>query len=275
MKTIAATLTATAAIAAATATAADAPVAKRPGLVVAHGGHVYVNGAPIARGAEPTWSPSGRQIAFKRDGQIFVVDRSGRNERRLTRREPGLHWPGNSPAWSRDGKRIAFSGTRDIFVVTVADRRLKALTRSQYSWLAGVTPAYSPDGRTIAFSRNTDWSNRALFLMAADGSKLRRLTRGEGTVRKFRRDSMPTWSPDGRTLVFASNRDGNGELYAIDATGRNERRITNTPLVDEQNPRFSRDGRRILYTHEGRVATMNRDGTGVRELGLGVAADWR
>ena len=275
MRAIAAILVLTAAIAAAAATAADEPVAKGPGLVVAHGGRIYVDVTPIARGAEPTWSPNGKQIAFKRDGQIFVVDRTGDNVRRITRRAPGLHWPGNFPAWSPDGRRIAFSGTRDLFVVTVADRKLRSLTHSRYGWLASVTPAYSPDGRTIAFSRNVDWANRALYLVNADGTKLRRLTYGEGTVKKFRRDQTPTWSPDGRTLVFASNRDGNGELYAVDRNGRNERRITRTPSVSEQSPRFSRDGRRLLYIHEGRVATMNVDGTAVRELGFGAAADWR
>jgi Tol biopolymer transport system component len=275
MKTIAAITLVAAAVAAGTGAAAQEPVADAPGLAVAQGGRIYVGGKPIARGAQPAWSPNGTQIAFRRDGQIFVIGANGKNERRLTRREPGLHWPGNSPAWSRDGKRLAFSGTRDLFTVTVAGRRLTALTRAQHSWLVSLTPAYSPDGRTIAFSRNVDWANRAIYLMNADGTGLRRLTYGEGTVRKFRRDQEPTWSPDGRTVVFASNRDGNGELYAVDRNGRNGRRITRTPHANEQSPRFSRDGRRLLYVHEGRVAMMNVDGTGVRELGFGTAADWR
>jgi Tol biopolymer transport system component len=263
------------AVVAAAATAAQAPIAKAPGLVVSQGGVVYVNGVRVTQGAQPTWSPDGNRIAFNRFGQIFVVDANGRNERRLTKREPGLHWPGSFPAWSRDGKRIAFSGARDLFTVSVADAKLMPLTRSRHSWIGNVTPAYSPDGRTIAFSRNTDAFNSDIFLMNADGSNLRRLTRSQGTHDEQGEEMTPTWSPDGRTLVFASNRDGNLELYAIDRSGRNERRITTTPRLDEENPRFSSDGKRILYVANGRVRTSKPDGSLVRVLGSGTAADWK
>ena len=262
-------------VAAAAATAAQAPLARAPGLVVSDRGAVYVDGVRIAGGSQPTWSPDGKRVAFTRFGQIFVIDANGKNERRLTRRQPGLHWPASFPAWSRDGTQIAFGGTRNLFTVSVADAKLTPLTRSQHSWIGNVTPAYSPDGRTIAFSRSTDAFNSDIFLMAADGSRLRRLTRSQGTHDKRGEEMTPAWSPDGRTLVFSSNRDGNLELYAIDRSGRNERRLTSTPRLDEENPRFSRDGRRLLYVANGRVLTSNADGSRVRALGSGNAADWK
>lgn len=264
-----------AAVLAGAAAGARSPVADGRGVVVAHGGSIYVEGVRVARGAQPAWSPDGSALAYVRAGQVFVARRDGTRERRLTVRRPGLHWPASFPAWSADGTRIAFSGTRDLFAVRVADGRLTALTRSGESWRGNFTPAYSPDGRTLAFSRSTDAFNNDIFLARPDGSGLRRLTRSLGTHDRQGEEMMPAWSPDGRTLVFVSNRDGNFELYAIDRTGRNERRLTRTPGVDEENPRFGSDGRRILFVHDGRVATMNADGTGVRELGLGTAADWR
>jgi TolB protein len=263
------------AVAAAAATAAQAPLARAPGLVVSDRGAVYVDGVRIAGGAQPTWSPDGKRVAFTRFGQIFVIDANGKNERRLTRRQPGLHWPASFPAWSRDGTQIAFGGTRNLFTVSVADAKLRPLTRSQQSWIGNFTPAYSPDGRTIAFSRSTDAFNSDIFLMDADGSRLRRLTMSQGTHDKLAEEMTPAWSPDGRTLVFTSNRDGNLELYAIDRTGRNERRLTSTPRLDEENPRFSRDGKRILYVANGRVLTSNADGSRTRVLGSGNAADWK
>ena len=266
-----------AAFAATTAAAAQAPVAKERGVVVSHGGRIYVEGKPVAKGSQPVWSPDGRRIAFHRFGEIFVSDTDGRNERRLTRRAPGLHWPASFPAWSPDGSTIAFSGTRDVLTVPATGGKVRNLTRSRESWRGNFTPAYSPDGRTIAFSRSTDAFNSDIFLMSADGKNLRRLTRSQGTHDALGEEHGPSWSPDGRTIVFVSNRSGRFELYAVGRDGRGERRITDTPRrgYDEDAPRFSRNGKRLLYVHDGRVATIGIDGRGVRELGLGDAADWR
>jgi TolB protein len=254
--------------------AAGLPVARARGLVVAHGGTIYVEGRAVARGDQPAWSPDGRRIAFHRNGEIRVVDRDGRHERRLTKRAPGLYWPASFPAWSRDGMRIAFGGTRDLYAVTVATGALTRLTQSEASWLGNFTPAYSPDGRTIAFSRSTDAFNNDIFVIGADGRHLRRVTTTQGTDGRLGEETMPSWSPDGRTLVFVSNRDGNWELYAIRRDGSGERRLTHT-RADEQNPRWRGDGKRILFVREGQVASIAADGTGLRILGAGGAADWR
>lgn len=266
-----------AAVAATTAAAAQAPVAKERGLVVSHGGRIYVEGEQVAKGSQAVWSPDGRRLAYHRFGEIFVSDADGRNERRLTRRAPGLHWPASSPAWSPDGKTIAFSGTRDVLTVPATGGKVRNLTRSRESWRGNFTPSYSPDGRTIAFSRSTDAFNNDIFLMSADGKNLRRLTRSQGTHDTLGEEHGPSWSPDGRTIVFVSNRTGRFELYAIGRDGRGERRITDTARrgYDEDMPRFSRTGKRLLYVHDGRVATVGTDGKGVRELGLGDAADWK
>ena len=82
-------------------------------------------------------------------------------------------------------------------------------------------PAWSPDGRRIAFRR---FDGRLfgsagpsdLFVVNADGSGLRRLTRHAENVRWF------AWSPDGRTIAFLRNR----EVYIVKADGSGERRLT-------------------------------------------------
>jgi len=63
---------------------AQAPVARAPGLVVALDGRIYVAGLEIARGAQPAWSPNGREVAFVRGGSVYVVRADGTNERRPT-----------------------------------------------------------------------------------------------------------------------------------------------------------------------------------------------
>ncbi len=268
--------------AAALAVAAEAPArASVPAasvvarLAVEHDGRIVVGGRAIARGAQPAWSPDGRRVAFRRDGAVLVVDADGRHQRRVTPVRPGAHRPASVPAWSPDGTRIVFAGARDLFSVTLADGRLRRLTRSAKPWLLNVTPTWSPDGRTIAFSRTTDAYNSDIFLMRADGTGVRRLTRTQGTHETLGEETMPTWSADGRTVVFVSNRDGNFELYAIGADGRRERRLTRTPALDETHPRLSRDGTRLVYVRGGRVVTARPDGGGARVVARGTVADLR
>jgi TolB protein len=244
-------------------------------VVVERAGRILVGGTPVARGSQPAVSPDGARIAFVRGGAIFVADVDGRNARRVTPAAPGPHRPAGSPAWSPDGTRIAFAGGLDLYSVRVVDRAVRRLTRSPRPWLTNVTPAYSPDGGTIAFGRSTDAFNTDIFLIAADGTRLRRLTRTRGTHDTHGEETMPAWSPDGRTVVFVSNRDGNFELYAIGADGRRERRLTRTPTADETGPRVSLDGSRLLYVRDGRVVTARADGTRPHVLGPGTGADWR
>jgi hypothetical protein len=260
----------TAALAAA-ALATAPPPASAPGLVVAHAGKIYVEGRAVARGAEPAWSPDGRRIAFTRAGEIYVVDADGRNARRLTT----MAQPGAFPAWSPDGRTIAFARTRDVFSVPSRGGPVRRLTRSPKPWLMRTTPAYSPNGRTIAITATTDAYNSDVFLMRPDGSNLRRLTRSQGTHDRLGEEHAPDFSPDGRRIVFVSNRDGNAELYSIGVDGRDERRLTRTPRVDEEAPRYSSDGTRILFTDDGRIAHMRAAGGDVRRLGSGTSADWR
>ena len=263
-------LTATIAAVAALATAPP-PVATGPGLVVAHGGKIYVEGRQVARGGQPTWSPDGRRIAYTRLGEIYVADADGKNERRLTTAAQPL----SSPAWSPDGRTIAFAGIRDVYTVPSAGGRMKNLTRSPKPWLLRSTPAYSPDGRTIAIGASTDAYNSDVFLIRADGSAMRRLTRTQGTHGRHAEEQWPEFSPDGKRIAFVSNRDGNLELYVIGVDGRNERRLTRTARANEEVPRYSRDGKRVLYAHDGRIAHIAAAGGDVRELGAGTSADWR
>jgi dipeptidyl aminopeptidase/acylaminoacyl peptidase len=256
---------------AAGSTAATSPIASAPGLVVAHGDRIYVEGRPVLRGSQPTWSPDGRRIAYAHLGEIYVAGADGRNVRRLTR----MSRPVGFPAWSPDGRTIAFAGVRDVYTVPAQGGLVRRLTHSAKPWLIRTTPSYSPDGRTIALAASTDAFNSDVFLMRADGSRLRRLTRSQGTHDRLGEEHAPDFSPDGRRLVFTSNRDGNFELYAIGVDGRGERRLTRTPRVDESGPRHSADGTRILYSSGGRIGHVAAGGRDARDLGRGDFADWR
>ena len=79
----------------------------------------------------------------------------------------------------------------------------------------------------------------------------------------------PAWSPDGRTIVFVSWRDGNGEVYAMDADSTGPRNLTQHPGKDVR-PAWSPDGRRITFVSwrdgNSEVYVMNADGSAKRNL---------
>src|SRR5215211_2922913 len=80
----------------------------------------------------------------------------------------------------------------------------------------------------------------------------------------------PSWSPDGRQLVFQSQRQGNTTLYIINADGTGERRLTRTAYGDDTHPAWSPDGQTILFdsSRDGtwHLYTIRPDGTGEQRL---------
>jgi TolB protein len=107
--------------------------------------------------------------------------------------------------------------------------------------------------------------------MNADGSGQRILMRNPTNG-----DFNPKWSPDGRTILFVTDRDGNGEIYAADADGSNPRNLTRSPANDAgiggaNGLLWSPDGSRIAFvstrdTKDAELYVMKADGTAVKRL---------
>jgi len=134
-----------------------------------------------------------------------------------------------------------------------------------------VDPVWSPDATKIAFVRigvvrGQKVSPGQIWLMNADGSGQRRLTRGTAKA-----DASPVFSPDGSTIAFTRNRvaKGNSAVFAMNADGTNERRLTSQPGF-EGFPAYSPDGSQIVYTSDQdgqpELYRMNADGTGQTRL---------
>ena len=185
----------------------------------------------------PRFSPDGKKIimSFAKDGNsdIFTMDLETRLVERITEHSS----IDTSPSFSPDGKFIAFnsdrSGLQQIYVMRSDGSNVKRITFGK-----GIygTPVWSPRGDLIAFTK----MHKGRFyigVMRTDGT-------GERLLTENYYQEAPSWSPNGRVLVFyretKSGSKGEGfsaKLWSIDITGYNERRLSTK--TDASDPSWS------------------------------------
>ena len=219
----------------------------------------------------PVWSPDGARIAFAMrprgaadpESEIYVMAPDGSGLRRLT----NVAGDDSHPHWSREG-RIFFNSARatpdlaadwgrqwiDIYSMAAdgSDVRRHTECKSVCTY-----PVPSPDGRSVVHRKVVDtigqnWDlspgmrNSEVVLTPLDGSAMVNVSNSPAY------DGWPTWSPDGKWLVFASNRAkvaSTGQIYAVRPDGTDLHPLTRGSWSRVQ-PSFSADGDR-LYVYEG------------------------
>ena len=174
---------------------------------------------------------------------------------------------------SPDGEFVAYTaiddGDRDILLLRVGGQRPINLTGD--SPADEDHPAFSPDGQRIAF--RSERGDGGLFVMGATGESARRLT-GFG--------DNPSWSSDGREIVFATEgqsdphgREKTSELWVVPATGGEPRRIF---AGDAVQPSWSPGGHRIAYWSVAQgirdVWTVAADGSDPQRVTDAASVDW-
>ena len=185
----------------------------------------------------PRFSPDGEKIimSFAEDGNsdIYTMDIESRVVERITQHSS----IDTSPSYSPDGKYICFnsdrSGLQQIYVMKSDGSDVKRITFGK--GLYG-TPVWSPRGDLIAFTKVRK-GKFYIGVMRADGTGERLLTEN------FYQEA-PSWSPNGRVLIFyretKSGPNGEGftaKLWSIDITGYNERKISTE--TDASDPSWS------------------------------------
>jgi VCBS repeat-containing protein len=170
-----------------------------------------------------SWSPDGKWIAFAsdRDGnwELYKMTADGETIVRLTDHPAADGWP----SWTPDSKRIVFASNRagnwEIYVMDQDGANVQRLTFRPDTY--DTFPFISPDGTRIVFSSQIEGRNEGeIYIMNVDGSKVTRLTH---TVAL---NNLPSWCPDGDKIVFVSDRDGDENIWIMNADGSGQKQLT-------------------------------------------------
>lgn len=196
-------------------------------------GETHIISVAFSAGPPLAWSPDGAKIAFaaaltfpdlaSRKTDIYTVNLDGSNVTTLTS-TPEFDF---EPDWSPDGAKIAFRRDKDIYVINADGSRVTKLTTGY----TNTGPNWSPDGSKIAFARDLLPDGEIIpdiWVMNADGSNPQALMPITSNID----DSYPAWSPDGGKIAFDSKRDGNFEIYVINADGSTPTNLTNHAALD-------------------------------------------
>jgi Tol biopolymer transport system component/DNA-binding winged helix-turn-helix (wHTH) protein len=194
----------------------------------------------------PQWSPDGREIAFarcnsERDG-VYKVPALGGPERRLTD-SPCRDWAAGRPIWTPDSKAMVMldqctpGGPRGVVLFSLATGEKRCLVAGSPGDFAA-DDALSPDGRTVAFSRATDAGYNEIYAVPLSG-EVPRLLVSAGT---YFWNMM--WTPNGKYIVFYSNRGNMVRPWRVPAAGGPVEPEMVYPGVGS----ISQDGRRLAYT---------------------------
>jgi dipeptidyl aminopeptidase/acylaminoacyl peptidase len=247
------------------------------------------------RVSDPQLSPDGRLVAFvrtttdpatgQRNPDIWVVPADGTAGPRLLIGGPKSD---NTPRWSPDGRHLAFISTRssggDLFLADADGNNIRQVTKLPM----GVQPpmVFSPDGSRIAFVSDVkvgpdtpvnahlesrllyrhwdEWRDNArhhVFVVAAlGGGDPTDLTPGDyDSPPTQAEDAAIAFTPDGREIVFVSNREGNdreafttnNDVWSVPVAGGAAKKLTQNPAADVQ-PVFTRDGRYMIVRAQRR-----------------------
>jgi tol-pal system beta propeller repeat protein TolB len=212
----------------------------------------------------PKWSPDGKLVVFHRH-----TDRPALSVRERLGLVPGfrlLRIDGAFPSFSPQGDALSFTDNfRAIERMQIDGSDRRQIYKDPQSRV--FVPAWSPQGDVIAFTKGWVFAGNStdneIYLISADGSSVRNVTQHPAN------DALPSWSPDGKRLVFRSTRAGNKELYTIGADGKGLTRLTTSPGTDTF-PHWSPLGDRIVFASnrsgDFEIYTVRPDGSDLKQL---------
>lgn len=175
----------------------------------------------------PAWSSDGSKIAWSSsmrtgDPDIYVADANGGGAKRLT----AVKGSDVSPVFNpKTSAQIAWvsgrKGLPQIFVMDADGSNVQQVTNEGYA----VSPSWSPNGLLLTFAWIRKYGpgapgGRDIYLMDVASKQFRQLTHDAG------HNDFPSWSPDGRHIVFQSDRTGSDQIWTMLADGTHQQQLT-------------------------------------------------
>jgi WD40 repeat protein len=225
----------------------------------------FVGGNAHTSNDHPSLSFDRARIVFSREWNVWTMNADGSDPAQLTFTTPNT-LPQVSAQWSPDGAKIVWES--QFACCTVANREIHTMdadgsnnVRLTSNAIWDGFPAWSPDGAWIVYQSGDPGD---IYRMDAAGTNVTRLTNNTAV------EHRPIYSPDGSKIVFQSNRDGQWEVYAMNADGSQQTRLTVSPSGGSWYPHWSPDGGRIVFASDRAgswdLYVMKADGSEVTKL---------
>jgi len=175
-----------------------------------------------------------------------------------------------APNWSRDGSYLLFNRKGHLEKIAATGGSPEQVNTG-FADRCNNDHGISPDGKWLALSDQSQEEHDSLvYVLPIAGGTPQRITQKAPSY-------WHGWSPDGRTLAFVGERDGNFDIYAIPATGGEEKRLTTAPGLDD-GPDYAPDGSFIYFNSERsghmQIWRMKPDGSAQEQIISDDLNDW-
>jgi TolB protein len=196
-------------------------------------------------GTSPAWAPDGERLVFTRrtgrGADLFVIRSDGSGLRRLTRTVAAE----SEPEWSPDGRSIVFvraarTGSAHVYVMRPGGGGVRRVTTGAAE---DQSPTWSPDSRRLAFVRDDEALGISrVFITSVKGGRPHPLVDELKLDPEATFESNPSWSPDGKRIVFVRGARLYSDLYVASVDGRFLRRMTDNAIdqVTDRHPAWQR-----------------------------------
>ena len=167
-----------------------------------------------------------------------------------------------APNWTKDGKWLLYNSGGKIHCISPNGKKTKDISTGQV-FNCNNDHVLSADGKSLAVSAEAPGLRGSrVFILPIEGGEPRLVTRHAPSY-------LHGWSPDGKTLCYCAERNGEFDVYSISASGGEEVRLTTAEGLDD-GPEFSPDGKYIWFnsvrTGLMQVWRMNADGSDQRQM---------